>query len=150
VQCAHATYEAGASFSPNSPTGNYLLVHAVHDECTLMHAAARLEKAGIRFALFQEPDMGNQYTALCTEPMHEKDPRRRILRAYPLWVSNTRGCGSHTVTEEMVVDEIKKSTFILTGEQHALAIEQKPSKCEVVNVRFVDKGYDQPRILTED
>jgi hypothetical protein len=50
-------------------------------ERELLAAADRLERAGIRFALFREPDRNNEATALATEPLCAG--RRRVLARYP-------------------------------------------------------------------
>lgn len=41
----------------------------VPHERDLLAAADRLERAGIRFALFREPDRNDEVTALATEPL---------------------------------------------------------------------------------
>ena len=53
----------------------------VASEHSLLAAADRLERAGIRFALFREPDRDNEATALATEPL--RPDRREILSRYP-------------------------------------------------------------------
>lgn len=61
--------------------------------CTVadLHAlglmARELRVAGVRYADFREPDMDNQATALCTEPLGPD--RRRLFRRCPLF--NPRG-----------------------------------------------------------
>ena len=47
----------------------------------LLASADRLERAGIRFALFREPDRDNEATALATEPL--RPDRRGVLSRYP-------------------------------------------------------------------
>ena len=53
----------------------------VATERELLAAADRLERAGIRFALFREPDRNNEATALATEPLCAN--RRGALARYP-------------------------------------------------------------------
>jgi hypothetical protein len=53
----------------------------VASERDLLAAADRLERAGIRFVLFREPDRHNESTALATEPLGSD--RRAILARYP-------------------------------------------------------------------
>lgn len=50
-------------------------------ERDLLTAADRLERAGIRFALFREPERDNEATALATEPLCQD--RRAVLARYP-------------------------------------------------------------------
>ena len=50
-------------------------------ERDLLAAADRLERAGIRFALFREPDRDNEATSLATEPLRAE--RRAVLARYP-------------------------------------------------------------------
>jgi hypothetical protein len=51
-----------------------------------MRAHDRLERQGIRTVLFREPDIGNQATALATEPVNGSV--RKSLSKYPLWKGN--------------------------------------------------------------
>jgi hypothetical protein len=53
----------------------------VASERELLASADRLERAGIRFALFREPDRDNEATALATEPL--QSDRRAVLARYP-------------------------------------------------------------------
>ncbi len=52
----------------------------VPHERDLLAAADRLERAGIRFALFREPDRNDEVTALATEPLCSA--RRGALSRY--------------------------------------------------------------------
>lgn len=54
---------------------------AVSREPSLLAAADRLDRAGVRFALFREPDRDNEATALATEPLSAE--RRAVLSRYP-------------------------------------------------------------------
>lgn len=81
MQAAHAAHEAGAAWGV--PPHCHLVVLAVTDEAALEKAAERLERHGIRFRLFWEPDDAMGHTALCTEPIVGN--QRRALRPYPLW-----------------------------------------------------------------
>ena len=49
-------------------------------ERDLLAAADRLERAGVRFALFREPDRDDEVTALATEPLCSA--RRGALARY--------------------------------------------------------------------
>ena len=79
VQAAHAAIEAARLFLPTDHP--HLVLCRVASERELLAAADRLERAGIRFALFREPDRNNEATALATEPLCAR--RRRVLARYP-------------------------------------------------------------------
>lgn len=83
VQAAHAAYEAGTTSNIKSPTQQRLVLCTVADEACLFFACEKLERAGINFVLFREPDMGNRATALCTEALNDK--RGRVLSSFRLW-----------------------------------------------------------------
>jgi hypothetical protein len=53
----------------------------VSGERELLAAADRLERSGIRLALFREPDRNDEATALATEPLCGE--RRGALARYP-------------------------------------------------------------------
>lgn len=83
VQAAHAAFEAGTISPQTHPTHNYLVLCSITDEVALLSACERLERRGIGFTLFREPDMGGRATALCTEAL---DPKRsRALSSFRLW-----------------------------------------------------------------
>jgi len=41
-----------------------------------------LDSKGLGYAIFQEPDQGNRYTALATEPVYGKN--RKLFKKLPL------------------------------------------------------------------
>lgn len=53
----------------------------VASERELLAAADRLDRLGVRIALFREPDLNNEATALATEPLCAD--RRGTLARYP-------------------------------------------------------------------
>jgi hypothetical protein len=53
----------------------------VSTERDLLAAADRLDRAGVRFQIFREPDRGDEATALATEPLGPD--RRAPLARYP-------------------------------------------------------------------
>lgn len=72
VQSMHAVFESVLSFPPKPPYIHPNVVFCeVKDERRLFKFSQKLEKEGIRYVLFQEPDIGNQYTALATETVVE-------------------------------------------------------------------------------
>lgn len=56
----------------------------VPDEVELRHWAGELSEKKIRRYVFFEDDLGNQATALATEPIQGE--ARRLFRKLPLWV----------------------------------------------------------------
>jgi hypothetical protein len=72
VQSAHAAMEMGFRCTqvPASPVHIVLLGISNQDE--LLKLSDKLQKAGVRFELFYEPDYNTGYTALCTYPSEDK------------------------------------------------------------------------------
>ena len=77
VQACHAVIESTLLSPPKPPHPN-VIVCAVRDERRLVSLAGRLAREGIAFHIFQEPDRGDEYTALATETV--RGERRRIFR----------------------------------------------------------------------
>lgn len=83
VQAAHAAHEAGIYLAKSKEDVSYLVLCTVPDEEALRKAQYKLEARGIRTSLFIEPDLGDQATALASEPVSGRD--RRPFSRYPLW-----------------------------------------------------------------
>jgi hypothetical protein len=81
VQAAHASIDASRLFLSAEQSHPHLVVCAVSGERDLLAAADRLERAGIRFTIFREPDRNDEATAIATEPLCGE--RRRALARYP-------------------------------------------------------------------
>ncbi|MBY0461149.1 MAG: hypothetical protein K2V38_27825 [Gemmataceae bacterium] len=81
VQAAHAAIEAARRFLPTDHPHPHLVLCGVAHERALLAAADRLERAGVRFSLFREPDLNDAATALATEPLGSD--RRRVLARHP-------------------------------------------------------------------
>jgi hypothetical protein len=81
VQSAHAAVEAARRFLPPDSPHPHLVLCRVSSERGLLTAADRLERLGVRFALFREPDRNDEATALATEPLGPD--RRAALSRYP-------------------------------------------------------------------
>jgi hypothetical protein len=87
VQAAHAAIEAcRAGLIPSHRDGHlphpHLVLCHVGSIQGLLRAAELLRRAGIRFQLFHEPDLGGAPTALATEPL--RGEARAPLRRFPL------------------------------------------------------------------
>jgi len=86
VQACHAVGEASRSYpSPKGIIPN-LVVIGVDNEQKLIKTKNKLDTLGIKTEIFIEPDIGGQYTALCTEPV--SGLTRRIFRNYKLLKQN--------------------------------------------------------------
>ena len=81
VQAIHAAIESTRLFLPPSHAHPHLVLCRVASERDLLSAADRLERLGIRFQLFREPDRRCEATALATEPLGPD--RRAALARYP-------------------------------------------------------------------
>ena len=81
VQAAHAAVEAARLFLTPECPHPHLVLCRVSSESDLLSAADRLDRRGVRFALFREPDRDDEATALATEPLGPD--RRGVLARYP-------------------------------------------------------------------
>jgi hypothetical protein len=77
VQACHASLEAARAFLPSDREHPFVIVCGVRDEQRLARCLDDLDSAGIAFKAFFEPDLGDQLTALATEPL--SGPRRKAL-----------------------------------------------------------------------
>jgi len=83
VQAVHAAHEAGIHFAHQSNNTSSVVVCEVPSEQDLLFALDSLTQKGIRCVLFREPDIGNEATALASEPIFGK--HRHIFRKFKLW-----------------------------------------------------------------
>jgi hypothetical protein len=81
VQSAHAAVEATRGFLPANHPHPHFVICRVATERDLLAAADRLDRLGIRFRLFREPDRSGEATALATELLGHD--RSRALARYP-------------------------------------------------------------------
>ena len=88
VQAAHAAMESTRIYLAPWAEHPHLVLCGVADERALLQAASRLEKVGIAFYLFREPDIGNQATALASAPTSSLEHRRVFDRYKCLQPSN--------------------------------------------------------------
>jgi hypothetical protein len=87
VQACHACLEATRAFLPSEHEHPFIVVCGVRDERRLGQCRDRLERAGIRYRAFFEPDLGDRLTALASEPL--RNPQQRSLfRDYQLLNGN--------------------------------------------------------------
>jgi hypothetical protein len=88
VQSSHACIDACKSFDFASLSEHpSVIMCGVKTETQLENVCKRLEKQGIRFASFREPDIGDQLTSVCTEPIYGKD--RDFFRKFQLLKEDT-------------------------------------------------------------
>ncbi len=59
----------------------HLVVLGVKNEQQLYNSAQKLDKAGIRYRIFTEPDRNGEATSLATEPIIGEE-KRRLFRSY--------------------------------------------------------------------
>jgi hypothetical protein len=69
VQAVHAAIEAARRFLPPDHPHPHLVLCRVSSERDLLSAADRLDRLGVRFQIFREPDRAGEATALATEPL---------------------------------------------------------------------------------
>jgi hypothetical protein len=81
VQACHAAIEATKAF-PFSREVSNLVICQVDDEEHLINSAVDLDWARIRYIFFEEPDINNECTALCTEVIYGE--QRKVFKKYEL------------------------------------------------------------------
>ncbi len=60
-----------------------LVLLGIKDEPNLYKIANKLDRAGIRYSKFIEPDFGDEFTALATEPIIDPE-KRKVFKPYTL------------------------------------------------------------------
>jgi hypothetical protein len=78
VQASHAAVEAARHLIPPDLIHPHIIVCAAGDEPALWRQLHRLQRHGVRFRAFFEPDRGNELTAVATEPVFGQT--RRLFR----------------------------------------------------------------------
>jgi hypothetical protein len=87
VQACHAAIEAARAFLSPPEQHPSVIVCGVRDERRLYRCLDRLRAAGIRCRPFHEPDLGNELTAVATEPLC--GDRRELVSGFPLLTVNS-------------------------------------------------------------
>lgn len=96
VQSCHAVAESARKFVPIDMEHPHFVVCGVKDETALKKAYRKIQEQNIQCCAFYEADIGDQMTALATEPVYEAT--RRHFRNYQLLKSTQAA-----VLEEMEV-----------------------------------------------
>lgn len=81
VQAAHVCHIAGRDFK--HPDNTHMALLKIKNEKKLLEVAEKLDKHGIKYSLYLEPDYPKGYTALATEPIYGKV--RELFEKYKLW-----------------------------------------------------------------
>lgn len=82
VQSSHACIEASRAFLAGADQHPSVIIFGIKSEPKLKDIAARLIEAGVRHRVFVEPDIGDQWTAIATEPVVGE--RRSLFSKYTL------------------------------------------------------------------
>lgn len=82
VQVGHVCLEAGHQFA-QPPAPCHMALIGVPSKEALLDAVAQMMMAGMRCAVFYEPDDAWGYTAVCTEPVI--GDARRLFKRFSLW-----------------------------------------------------------------
>lgn len=82
MQSCHAAIEAAKAYPDRLEPHPHLVLCAVENEQELQNAYAQLTSQGIRLQAFREPDIGNQLTAIASEPLAGE--ARRAFRHFKL------------------------------------------------------------------
>jgi hypothetical protein len=83
VQAAHAALESGIHLPHDRDAVSSLVVCSVPSRPALEQQLERLISHGVRAVCFWEPDLGDEPTALATEPLGRT--HRKLLAKLPLW-----------------------------------------------------------------
>lgn len=72
VQSCHAVIECAKIFDFNSLADHpSVITLSARSEHKLLEFCSYLERIGVKYASFREPDIGHQMTAIATEPIFE-------------------------------------------------------------------------------
>lgn len=82
VQAVHAAYESGKIYGDISRIDSTVICQT-QSQTSLLLEAERLKKLDINFYLFYEPDLNNEATALCTEPLSAEF--KKLFKKWKLW-----------------------------------------------------------------
>lgn len=113
VQSCHAVIEAASLISP-ALEHPHLVVCGVNNELQLEQAAARLEKAEILFREFREADIGDQLTAIATQPVFGED--RRHFKKYKCLKIGMRNIKGNTPVATLTPEEESLAQELLLEE----------------------------------
>jgi hypothetical protein len=81
VQSAHACIEAARAFINPGDEHPSVIICEVRSEDKLKMVMRELD-GQVNYKAFQEPDIGNQYTALATEPIYNN--KRSLFKRFQL------------------------------------------------------------------
>lgn len=82
VQSCHAVAKAAILYNNKLEIDPHMVVLGVKTEAALFKAIEKLSKNNIKCQWFVEPDIGNQVTALATEPVY--GDTRLLFRNYQI------------------------------------------------------------------
>ena len=80
VQACHACIESARKFLSPDDVHPHLILLEIHSEQALAAVCARLERHGLQFSPFYEPDLGDELTAVATEVV--RGEKRKLMRRY--------------------------------------------------------------------
>ena len=80
VQACHAVIESTKSFEQSHHPS--VIICTVPNEESLTEFFSRLDDSNIRYKAFNEPDIGDEWTAIATEPIH--GDKRKAFSNLPL------------------------------------------------------------------
>lgn len=83
VQIGHACYEAGKAFQDKCGISNLILLSA-KDEADIKNIVRKLDRRGIDYYVFHEPDDGMGFSAICTRPITD-ERERSFFRKWELF-----------------------------------------------------------------
>lgn len=86
VQIAHAGIESGQYFGPPPEQPDNVVLIGLANEAALRAAHEHLTSLGIAHRVIDEPDIGNQITAISTAPLTGEI--RKALRQYECWTTS--------------------------------------------------------------
>ena len=89
MQACHACIEVARNLLSPSDEHPHLVLCGVRSEDSLSVIALRLNRLGIAFRSFHEPDLNDQLTAIATEPI--PGDQRRHFRRYQCLSTPTEG-----------------------------------------------------------
>ena len=79
VQAVHAAIESARKFIKSDDVHPHLVLCGVSSIIKLLNAEQYLKDIGVEYCVFCEPDIGNEPTAIATEPL-SGDIRKKMSR----------------------------------------------------------------------
>ncbi len=139
MQIAHAGLECGLYLSDKPDRPDNAVLIGVESEHELLKIRDRLVRHGIAHRIIDEPDMGNQATAISTEPL--TDDRRKPLRKFQCWTPSRWERSNRSESANLLPQEVQ-SLFLAPS--HAQVTQL--AECDPAGNSLIEVGGSIPSL----